>query len=49
MIELLVKKIKIVRKMRKSLKYIQYSGNHKQADLLEKSIETLKLALQKRI
>lgn len=44
MTQRLVKKIKLIREMRKSLTYLQYKGNYKQAEILEKSIEILKLS-----
>jgi len=49
MIKQIVTKIRLIREMRKSLSYLKHRGNHKQAELLEKCIENLKLSLQKRI
>lgn len=42
MVNQLVQRIKLMREMRKTLKWLKYKGNHKQAEILEQSIEVLK-------
>lgn len=42
MVSKLVQRIKLMREMRKTLKWLRYKGNYKQAEILEQSIEVLK-------